>query len=65
MTETMRIYLFQCLFCPRKFKGKKGFDRCVRHMEKKHFQEMVANRMEYPINLSKEFVNGKWGPFIP
>ena len=63
--KPMRIYLFRCLYCEKQFKGKRGFDRCCAHMDKKHMQEIDANRMEYPINFSKEFVNGKWRTFIP
>ena len=62
---TLKIYLFQCLYCPKQFKGKNGFERCCSHMDKKHMREIEANRMEYPINLCKAFIDGEWITFIP
>ena len=58
-------YLVGCLFCKKTFPDKSGFDDCVKHMDKEHFDEMMSNRMTYPINYSKQFKNGKWITFIP
>jgi len=58
-------YLLGCPFCEKIFHGKNGFDECVEHMDKKHFDEIHASRMCYPINHSKQFRDGKWITFIP
>lgn len=57
----MKIYKFNCPYCDAEYRGKSGFDKCTRHIDRKH----PSQAGHYPINHSVEFVDGKWVSFIP
>lgn len=54
-----------CLFCPKRYRGKKAFNECCKHMDQNHFDEMMSARMTYPINYSKEWKDGVCYQYIP
>jgi len=54
-----------CLFCSKRYRGKKAFNECCKHMNQNHLDEMLSARMSYPINYSKEWKDGICYQYIP